>query len=230
MEPDQDINVEATPEIKNESSSADKPKKNIGIAIVVIALALVAVGGIGFGIWAVLDGNQKAKDLNVQIDTLKAQLAEKDNSENVVVESTENGETGVVVNAKEYIFVSEWGIKIKIPRELKDVSYTYHNDGNGIGMLAVAGVSSSSSSDDIPEFANLFENNTGLGAISRTPKGAEVSIASPPSLVFSDNNYDYYYSHPQAAFSNDEAEIQLEVESTGIVEDMLKDEENYSKI
>ena len=52
----------------------DKPKKNTGMIIGMIFLALLAAGGIGFGIWAYLDGNQKTADLNNQISDLQNQL------------------------------------------------------------------------------------------------------------------------------------------------------------
>lgn len=56
----------------------DKPKKNKGMIIGMIILAFLAAGGIGFGVWAYLSGNQKISDLNNQISDLQNQLADNE--------------------------------------------------------------------------------------------------------------------------------------------------------
>ena len=53
----------------------DKTKKSKGMIIGMVVLALIAVGGIGFGVWAFLSGNQKEVKLNEQISDLQSQLA-----------------------------------------------------------------------------------------------------------------------------------------------------------
>ena len=42
----------------------------------VIVLAILAIGGIGFGIWAMVDGNTQKAQLNAQIDALNARITE----------------------------------------------------------------------------------------------------------------------------------------------------------
>lgn len=51
----------------------DRSKKNKGAIVGMVCLVLLAAAGIGFGVWAVLDGNQKTANLNNQIETLKQQ-------------------------------------------------------------------------------------------------------------------------------------------------------------
>lgn len=51
----------------------DKPKKNTGVILTIVLLVLLAVGGIGFGVWAMMDGNQREDQLNQQISNLKTQ-------------------------------------------------------------------------------------------------------------------------------------------------------------
>ena len=53
-------------------------KKGKGMAIGMICLAILAVAGIGFGVWAFLDGNQQKTELNNQINSLNAQIQAKD--------------------------------------------------------------------------------------------------------------------------------------------------------
>ena len=64
----------------------DKPKKNHGMLYGMILLAILAVGGIGFGVWAMLDGNTRSQKKDEQISQLQSQLAEK--SEVVVEDDT----------------------------------------------------------------------------------------------------------------------------------------------
>ena len=54
----------------------DKPKKNNGMILGMVVLAILAVGGIGFGVWAMMDGNTQKEQLNSQISTLKSQNSE----------------------------------------------------------------------------------------------------------------------------------------------------------
>ena len=54
----------------------DKPKKSHGMLYGMILLVILAAGGIGFGVWAMMDGNQQKEQLNTQISTLKSQINE----------------------------------------------------------------------------------------------------------------------------------------------------------
>ena len=54
----------------------DEPKKKsskTGIILGFVLLFLLAAGGIGFGVWAMMDGNTQKEQLNAQINTLKKQ-------------------------------------------------------------------------------------------------------------------------------------------------------------
>ena len=64
----------------------DKPKKSHGMFYGMILLAILAAGGIGFGVWAMMDGNSRAQKKDEQISQLQSQLAEK--SEVVVDDDT----------------------------------------------------------------------------------------------------------------------------------------------
>lgn len=52
-------------------SAVKKPGK--GLIIGMIVCAIIAVGGIGFGVWAMMDGNTQKEQLNLQISALKNQ-------------------------------------------------------------------------------------------------------------------------------------------------------------
>lgn len=51
----------------------DKPKKKTGMILGMILLFLIAAGGVGFGVWAWMNGNSQKDSLNAQINSLKEQ-------------------------------------------------------------------------------------------------------------------------------------------------------------
>ena len=65
--------VEANPPAKDDAVFTNKPKKNKGMILEMVLLGLLAVGGIGFGVWAMIDGNAQKEQLNSQISALKEQ-------------------------------------------------------------------------------------------------------------------------------------------------------------
>ena len=75
MEPNQNNqNIESVS--NNDVVFRDKPKMNKGMIVGMVCLALLAVGGISFGVWAMMDGNAQKEQLNSQIVTLKQQNSE----------------------------------------------------------------------------------------------------------------------------------------------------------
>ena len=97
----------------------NKPKKSHGMLYGMILLAILAAGGIGFGVWAMMDGNSRVVKKDEQIADLRSQLVEKnqtvveDNTTVVDVETGDNAEASI--DTSDYIYVGEWGLKIKKP-------------------------------------------------------------------------------------------------------------------
>ena len=90
-----------------------------GMLYGMILCAILAIGGIGFGVWAMMDGNSQVAKKDEQISELREQLAEKSETveENTTVEDVETGDDNAGTNVKtaDYIYVGEWGVKIKKP-------------------------------------------------------------------------------------------------------------------
>ena len=67
----------ATPETpKSDNLFENTPKKSNGMLIGLILCIFLAIGGIGFGVWMMMDGNTQKEQLNSQITTLKKQNSE----------------------------------------------------------------------------------------------------------------------------------------------------------
>lgn len=91
--------VEARPianePVKSDIVFNDKPKKSGGMILCMILLALLAAGGIGFGVWAMLDGNAQKDTLNQQISTLKSQIDELQEKINDNVSNSTDSDTDI---------------------------------------------------------------------------------------------------------------------------------------
>lgn len=204
-------------------------KKSNGMLIGLILCIVLAIGGIGFGVWMMMDGNTQKDSLNKQISDLRKQ-------NNDLLKQIENGGTIDVdivdsdVDTADYIYVGEWGVKIKIPDALSTVSYRFSYE-SGYTSVAVWGVDCSDGCQYFPDFANVNKNTSGMGSIARYPKGQEFSGGSAPTLVFSDEAYDYYVYHIQAAYTvdNPSDEANWEMDSVNIIDEMLSDSDSYSK-
>lgn len=208
----------------------DKPKKNIGLILGVVFLILLAAGGAGFGTWAYLSGNQQQEQLNSRINELNQQNNELQEKLNNVGTATNSNPTEAT-NTENYVYVGEWGYKIKIPEDLAISGYSYVMDA-GYTKIYISGTKKGGG-QYFPDFANMDKNTVGLGTAARYPKGTEMPQASAPQLVFSDDDYDYYYYPWQVSYSadsNDETEQAWETETRNIIENMLTNPDNYSKI
>ena len=69
-----DVPINAPEPPKENTMAIGTPKKKSHTMLIgMILLAVIAAGGVGFGVWAMLDGNSRADKLNDQISTLQQQ-------------------------------------------------------------------------------------------------------------------------------------------------------------
>ena len=184
----------------------NKSKKSTGMVLGMVFLAILAIGGIGFGVWATMDGNARVDALNEQIKASKVQdneLLDKikdfeeyedDADESVEIEAITDADvdsdtnvskdidTNMSINAADYIYAGDWGLKIKIIDNLKEVGYASFN-GN---RFCVAGLTSRA---NYPyKFGNLYENFPGLACVTRGPSDYK---SKDCDSLFSIGDYNY---------------------------------------
>lgn len=208
-------------------------KKSKGMVLGMIILVILAVGGIGFGVWAMMDGNSQKEQLNSQISTLKQQNSELMDQMSATTGSTEentviNINTDANVDASSYIYISEWGKKIKISDSLEVVTYSY-DYGDGDTVLKVSGATKDGQS--IPDFARV--SKCALGAVERYSK-TNVEAGVVPDWYgepfMTDDSYNYYYNSPQALCTNVQGNAQWETSTVDAIKSMLSTPTNYSAI
>lgn len=126
--------VDAGPEPEPAPAKSKKKKSGGGLIIAMVFVILLAAGGIGFGVWAMMDGNQQKEELNSQITSLKKQNSEL--MEKISDETTDNTDcivdkptTDNDVDLSGYIYIEAMGIKIKKPDNFQTLvsEYSYSN-------------------------------------------------------------------------------------------------------
>ena len=77
MEPNRNNNVsDSSTSGSDDVVFSNKPKPSKGMIVALVCAIALAVGGIGFGVWAMMDGSIQKEQLNSQISTLTAQSNE----------------------------------------------------------------------------------------------------------------------------------------------------------
>ena len=122
-----------------------------------------------------------------------------------------------------YIYITEWGIKLKIPDDLTSVSYILdQNYRPSICFNAVkVGV------QYFPAFADVAKNPGGMGCLTKVAvneggNGAATGL-SFGTQVFTYKEFNYFYTAPAKVYSEDAAERGLEATAVQIIKNMITD-------
>ena len=203
----------------HQSAPEQKAKTYMILSIVFGAFAFI---GIVVGIWSLVSNITTSNKLAA------ADLALS--NANAIIAKVES-DTGVKINSPEdvpdynpvigYIYISEWGIKFKIPDDLENVSYVLDQKyrpqicftGNKIGIKY------------FPAFADIDKNINGLGCVTRVAtsegdkdKDTGVSFGQQ---IYTYGEYNYFYTGPTAHFSQEAAEQGLEDTAVQIIKNMI---------
>lgn len=170
------------------------------------ALVLLAIGGVTFGIVAMVNQSNTTQELSEQIANV----------------GNGNGENQ---SDDEYMYVKDWGLKIKIADDLTSVSYD--TDVDDYSELLVWGARKDSDSRYIPDFAKQSKNDYAMGVMVRVPRYERTSAGR---LIWYDDYYNYYYKGPSGEPIASEDEMSWWVESYLLIKEMLTNADNYSRI
>lgn len=224
-------------EDNNKPVASDEPivlggekKTSKGMIAGLIVLAIVAVAGIAFGIIELMQVSNKDKeiaDLNQQVaNCANAGNTETENTTVTCPDGTSDEDKNAIeiIDTEDYIYIGEWGIKIKIPEDLANVSYMYLDDGYH-RSCRVLEISASTVGDGTkPAFVKTGgDKGDFLGSVMRCPKE---DIYPYGSFVFEDSDFNFYYDSIQYSITQTE----WETESVQAVKNMITNRGNYSKI
>ena len=202
-------------------------KKNKGMVIGMAVLAVLAAGGIGFGVWAVLDKNQESANLNNQIADLNSQLAEQQAVAEVDEGTTADIDADSSKSTSEYIYVGEWGIKIKIPENLGNISYIVNNwdEDNFAGTSLCVQGATTGHDNQKPSFIKMNAEGAYV-CLGKNTKSISVADGGAGNQTFEVG--EYYVTGPQA-LAGDGTDQDWEIESVNAIKAMLS-EENITEI
>lgn len=257
MDNTQNVPVNVTPSVAkapeptfdNGPSIVGKKDKKTAWILAIVLLLIIAAGGVGFGVWAYMDGNTQREQLNAQISSLTQQnselqekiedLSKKKGDEDTSVEisydeidvwsdGSKNIESAFLGKTSQ-IDIKDWGFSLIIPETLDNISYSVrHFDGDGqdgYDALRVSGTINGVS--QVPDFANMNLNSDGLVGINRLKKG---QADDKCVLLFSDDDYDYCFVKTLGVYSTDEDMMDLESQSANLIQQVVLNPENYSKM
>lgn len=228
------------PTINNSITSGNNKTRHGAPWWLVGVLGFLSVFGL------VLGGYEMFQHIRTQeeINKLKAEAVEKDKMisnlgaqlGNQVNESNrpgyqkpnnegDNNTNNTATSEDGYIYIGEWGVKFKIPEGLTSVSYTYNYYDSEQSWVCATG--KPTSTESTPEFSILSNvGTTGLGCISRFSESYVKDNERFPSY---NPGEEYYYaiSGPQAVYSTDKTEQELEVETVTLIEKLFTSREKF---
>ena len=195
-----------TPKAQVKLMGMESSQKKMMVGI--IARAVLAIGGILFGVVAMINQGKASEELAQQM---------------AVVTSTTSSSSKDMDD--EYIYVKDWGMKIKIIAGLTDVSYNVANDD--LAEVLVWGAKKDNSISYTPDFARQAKNSNPLGTVVRV---ARYERAAAGRLIWYDDYYNYYYQGPTGIPAVSEDEMNWWVESYLLIKEMLTNADNYTAI
>ena len=179
-----------TPAVDNRQKSGN------GLKITAVVASILAICGIGFGIYGIFASSQKdnqISDLKTQVedsnDKIASLEAEKDNTAKSS-ETTAVASESAIKNEKteDYIYIGEWGVKIKVPESLiGKFGYNFSNN-NYLEVTDYASVYTYGQ--------QLDWNTSNVLKIVRSKAGEtdfENCLTSCAKLITTLNGYDYSY-------------------------------------
>lgn len=190
--------------------------------ILSIVMGVFAIIGIALGIWGIIDATNT--------NNILAKAQEDLNNKNAIISQIEY-ETGKTITSvdelpsyaaiTDYIYLTEWGIKIKIPATLQNISYTL--DENYRQHVCFTGYESNVTV--FPAFADIKLNPEGLGCLYRikiTEGNQDENGVSFGEPVYTYGDYRYFYNHDDGrVFSETDAEKGLEATAVQLIKTML---------
>ena len=192
-----------TPKTQVKMMGVESKQKKMMVAVIV--LAVLALGGVLFGVVAMIKQGKASEELAEQMAMVVSGSNTSDNVDD------------------EYIYVKDWGLKIKIIAGLTDVSYNVANDD--LAEVMIWGAKKDNSVSYTPDFARQAKNSNPLGTVVRV---ARYERAAAGRLIWYDDYYNYYYQGPTGIPSVSESEMNWWVESYLLIKEMLTNADNYT--
>ncbi len=207
----------------------NKQSSGVGLKIVTAIAIIIAACGVGFGVYGMTQSTQGEKEHS---QTAKGTGEETGAKCDDTGTSTTPENPSKKVNAEEYIYISEWGLKLKLPDGLHDVKYTVNNTredtGNDAAWYASAGTSdllivAYRSAQDAGKYDSTDSSSCNSAGLIRLPKG-RVS----ENIAFSKGDYDFVFMGWHAVC--DEQSMPTASQTGGLLRKVITNPDNFTEI
>ena len=208
-----------TPEELEKQKLIKSAKRNKILAIVFGVFALILLGLSIWGLIASVTANNELTKAKSIVNSQAAIIAAVEDTTGVTIAVPDDVPSYQTPHG--YIYLDDWGVKIKVPEDLTSVSYIY--DQKYRPSICFNGLKKGV--QYFPAFADIAQNTGGMGCLRRVEVNegnADSDGRSFGELVFTDNNgYNYFYVAPSQVFASDPAEQGLEQTAVQLIKTML---------
>ena len=195
-------------------------KRSTTLAIVTSVLAVIFLICAVVGLVLAVGKNDALETANAELESKSAIVAALETTAGKSIKSPDD--IPVFQTTHGYIYISEWGIKIKIPDQLTSISYIL--DQKYRPSICFNAIKNSATT--FPAFADVAQNPGGMGCLTRvavSEGNADKEGRSFGLLVKTIDDYNYFYTDPARVFSQEPAEQGIEQESAQLIKSMLVD-------
>lgn len=190
-----------------------------------IILGVGAVIFLFLGIWGLVDAISTRSALaqaRTQVNEYLSIVSELEKQTNSVIKTVDD--LPVYQPASDYVYLTEWDVKLKIPDTLTSVSYILNQNAGYHSYVCFTGIQEGV--QYYPGFADINQNRNGVGCLYRIgvtdgEKDSNGNSYGQRIVTIGDNNY--FYREPSGLFSGSEAEKGLETTARDLVKQMIVD-------
>lgn len=217
------IKTEETKEVEGLKKTVKK------FGVLAILFGVLGVAGIGFGAGGMIYGLNNIKQLEQEREKAKGlEMVVKQVEENTGIEPLLKPEQVPTYKpVKGYVYLDEWGVKMKVPDGLIKLSYTL--DQKFRPTVCFSGMGKGTTT--FPAFADIQKNPKGMGCLVRV-ETKEGNIDTGTNLSFgmkilTHKEYSYFYQAGEKDFSTEAGEKDLEKTAKQLIKQMISGVEIY---
>lgn len=221
---------------QNDAELKKSIKSGMGLVVFAVVMTVIALGSIGFIIYNKVTEEKRIDDAVSErcltpANSVEGPIVSGDSSDMVIsnttdcIDSDDSEPTTSSVNTAEYLYIGEWGLKVKLPSDYY-VKYRFEPDtGSEVkGSLAL-----SASPKNAQQWQN-FGNYDNGGAVIKVFRmdHENTELASAPKFIGKIGDYYYYERTPQQCAVIDDCDRENAVYEA--LDAMFGDINNYSAI
>lgn len=225
-----------TAAVQNDAELKKSIKSGMGLVVFAVAMTVIALGSIGFIIYNKVTeekriDNAVSERCVTPANSVEGPTVSGDSSDVPIADTTNctnsdnSGTATASVNSAEYLYIGEWGLKVKLPSDYY-VKYRFEPDTGSVVKGSLALSASSKNAQQWQNYGN-YDNGGAVVTIIRMDH-ENTEPASAPKFIGKIGDYYYYERTPQQCAVIDDCDGENAVYKA--LDAMFGDINNYSAI